>query len=256
MYLIFDIGATKMRVAVSTDGETFTAPKVLPSPEDGSVLVESFVNAAHELLGEEKPKAVCGGITSKHYDVKNELAKIFDCPVYFENDAALAALGEAQAGAGRGKNIVAYLTISTGVGGARVTNGRIDPSMNGFEPGSQIFNIDNEQKTLEQLVSGRSLVKRFGKSPKEISDPVVWDELAKFLAYGIHNTTAHWSPEVVVLGGSMILGDPSIDLDTVGKYFRGIPSVFPNLPGLALAELGDFNGLHGALHFLQQKLSN
>ncbi|MCC6290774.1 ROK family protein [Candidatus Nomurabacteria bacterium] len=256
MYLIFDIGATKMRIAVSADGASFSEPKVLPSPEGAAELVSTFADVAQELLGGKKPKAICGGVTRKHYDARKGLAEIFDCPTYFENDAALAALGEARVGAGRGKNIVVYLTISTGVGGARVTNGRIDESANGFEPGSQILNLDNEQKTLEQLVSGRSLAKRFGKSPKEVSDPVIWDELARLLAHGLYNTAVHWSPEVIILGGSMILGDPRIDLITLEKHLRGIPSIFSDFPTIASAELGDFNGLHGALHFLQQKLSN
>jgi glucokinase len=48
-------------------------------------------------------------------------------------------LGEAVFGAGKGREIVVYMTISTGVGGARIVGGKIDASAMGFEPGHQII---------------------------------------------------------------------------------------------------------------------
>ncbi|MCH8048584.1 ROK family protein, partial [Patescibacteria group bacterium] len=57
----------------------------------------------------------------------------------------------------------------------------------------------------------------------------------------------HWSPDIVVLGGSMILGDPFIPLDVVKKYLQGILTVFPKQPTIEKAALGDSAGLYGAL---------
>jgi glucokinase len=47
------------------------------------------------------------------------------CPVVINNDANLAALGEWKHGAGRGVNDLIYLTISTGIGGGVITQGRM-----------------------------------------------------------------------------------------------------------------------------------
>ncbi|MEN8182511.1 MAG: ROK family protein [Myxococcota bacterium] len=47
------------------------------------------------------------------------------CPVHLDNDANAAALAEWRFGAGRGASHLAYLTMSTGVGGGLVLNGRI-----------------------------------------------------------------------------------------------------------------------------------
>jgi len=51
--------------------------------------------------------------------------KHFQCPVYVENDANAAALGEYMFGAGQGSQDMAYLTISTGIGGGVIANGQL-----------------------------------------------------------------------------------------------------------------------------------
>jgi glucokinase len=49
----------------------------------------------------------------------------FQCPIYVENDANAAALGEFMFGAGKGCSDVAYLTISTGIGSGIIANGQL-----------------------------------------------------------------------------------------------------------------------------------
>ncbi len=49
----------------------------------------------------------------------------FHVPIYVENDANAASLGEYMFGAGRGCNTLVYLTISTGIGGGVIINGEI-----------------------------------------------------------------------------------------------------------------------------------
>ena len=61
---------------------------------------------------------------------------------YLANDSDLDGLGEATVGAGKGFNIVAYITVSTGIGGVRIVGGKIDVSTYGFEPGHQIIDAD------------------------------------------------------------------------------------------------------------------
>jgi glucokinase len=160
-------------------------------------------------------------------------------------------LGEATYGAGKNFNIVAYLTVSTGVGGARIVNQKLDEKSIGFEPGKQIIDV-KESKTLENLISGRGLEERFNMKAKDISNPVIWQELANFLGVGLNNIIVEWSPEVVVLGGSMILGNPSISLEKAEEKLKEIFSTFSKTPPVKKAELGDFGGLWGALALLKQ----
>ncbi len=62
-----------------------------------------------------------------------------------------------------------------------------------------------------------------------------------------------WSPDVIVLGGSMITGDPSIPLDITEAHLKEILKIYPELPAIKKAELGDSGGLHGALEYIKLK---
>lgn len=275
MYILFDVGGTKMRV-VAADREKFLGePVVVTTPKDFGegfdTLKRIIDNLASGLTAPDRAvTAIVGGIAGPlnaeqtmlvkspnlsdwvGRDIKNSLQTAYKVPVELENDAALVGLGEAHFGAGRGKSIIAYLTISTGVGGARIIDGKIDRSSFGFEPGHQIIDPDNtlcpvcEGNDLEAYVSGTAIENRFGMKPYEIHDDAVWDELAKFLAYGLNNTIVHWSPDVVVLGGSM-MKEVGIPIPAVRKHLAEILKIFPNIPLVEKAELGDFGGLYGAL---------
>lgn len=271
MYILFDIGGTKMRV-VSADRKQFLAePVVVNTPKDFNEGLETLKRIIGNLTNGAQIVAIVGGIAGPldsdkkmlakspnlggwvGYDLKNALASAYGVPVSIENDSALVGLGEAVYGAGRDHDIVAYLTISTGVGGARIVSGNIDETAQGFEPGHQIIDPDNslcptcEGNDLEAYVSGTAIEKRYGKKPYDIHDDAVWDELAKFLAYGLNNTIVHWSPDVVVLGGSM-MKEVGIPVPAVEKHLRETLRIL-NMPLIKKAELADFGGLYGALSY-------
>ncbi len=275
MFLVFDIGGTNMRLATSLDGKTLAAIKIIPTPRDFESGIKSIKQIADEISGGQKIESVAGGLAgpldkdktmlvkSPHIGgwvnkpFKQGLEQVLNTPVSLENDADLAALGEASFGAGVGKNIVAYLTISTGVGGGRVVNKKIDENALGFEPGHQIIVIDGSpcncggKGHLESYVSGSGLERIYGKKGEEITDPQIWDQVAKYLAIGLHNTIVHWSPDIVILGGAVM---KNIDLGQVKKYLAEYLTIFPNPPEINRAKLGDQAGLFGALSLLKPLL--
>ncbi|MDO8572583.1 MAG: ROK family protein [bacterium] len=274
MYILFDIGGTNMRIAATRDEESFGEPIVIPTPKMFEEGMELFAHHAHALAQGDKIDGVVGGIAGTLTQdrgtmiaspnlpgwagnpLRGKLQDLLSAPVYIENDSAMVGLGEAVYGAGRGYGIVAYITISTGVGGARIINGEIDESANGFEPGHQIVDPDNsmcpecEGNDLESYISGTSITKRYGVKPYEITDPLVWDKLARFLAYGLNNTIAYWSPHVIVLGGSM-MKKIGIPIDAVKKHLREIFRIMPDVSKIEKATLGDFGGLWGALAYIK-----
>ena len=277
MFLLFDIGGTKMRLAVSRDDKNFNDPKIIETPQDFNAGMSLFQKIALDLSGGEKIKAVAGGIAGPldrgktklinspnlprwvGKPLKETLQKTLKTPVHLENDAAVIGLGEAVNGAGKGEEIVAYITVSTGIGGARIVDGKIDRNIFGFEPGHQIIDptgtlcpICNLAGHLEGRVSGAALEARFKKKPHEITDSQVWEEAAMWLAYGLNNTVVHWSPSVVILGGSMITKNPRISIERVSHHLKKTLTIFPDRPRLAKAELGDIGGLYGALEILKQ----
>jgi hypothetical protein len=58
-----------------------------------------------------------------------------------------------------------------------------------------------------------------------------------------------WSPEAIILGGSM-MRDISIEL--VKRKLQDLPSVFPVLPDIIPAQLEAYGGLYGALEIIRQ----
>lgn len=266
-----------MRLAVSPDGKNFDEPRIVETPQDFNSGISLFAELASELSVGKKIKAAAGGIAGP---LDREKAKLVNSPnlsgwinkplkemlqetiktsVHLENDAAVVGLGEAVNGAGRGEEIVAYITVSTGIGGARIVDGKIDRNIFGFEPGHQIIDptgtscpICGSAGHLEGRVSGIALEACFKKKAHEITDPQVWDEEAKWLAYGLNNTVVHWSPSVVVLGGSMMTKNPGIPIERVSYHLKKTLVIFPEHPRLAKAELGDVGGLYGALEILRQ----
>ncbi|MBI2100709.1 MAG: ROK family protein [Candidatus Vogelbacteria bacterium] len=243
-----------MRLAVSHDGETLDEPIIKPTPVDyveGLQLIKELVakSAAAERRG------LCLGVSRKVWPgqpFKSELEKMLGCPALIENDAALAGLGEAHYGAGRGSHLVAYVTVSTGVGGVKIEGGRIDENMFGFEPGQQLIMINGEPKTLEDLVSGGSVEGRFGRPPREITDEKIWQDLGEYLAIGLANTLLHWSPDCLVLGGSMFQ-TPGFKIEVIASLLGKHLSIFSRLPAVKRAALGELSGLYGALVCLRSQ---
>ncbi|OHB15654.1 MAG: hypothetical protein A2431_00655 [Candidatus Zambryskibacteria bacterium RIFOXYC1_FULL_39_10] len=251
--IIFDIGATKTRVAYSVDGEIFEEPLVFETPKDYEHGLKFFIEKAKAVVKGREIKKIVGGISRSIWpdnDFKTDLGKVFQAQIYIENDAAMVGLGEANWGAGKGFDIVSYITVSTGVGGARIVDGKIDERAIGFEPGNLVMDI-NTGKTLENMISGKALEEETGKHPREITDQKVWDEFARILAYGLNNIIVEWSPNVVVLGGSMITGEPAIPIYKVEEHLKEILKIYPELPVIKMGELGDFGGLYGALAYLK-----
>lgn len=277
-YVVFDIGGTKTRVAVSTDLKKFDAHTSFNTPKKFTEGVNKITEAIKELT-KEKPKAMAGGIRGRLSEEKDgidndnvlsqwggkslveALQKKYDVPIYLENDAAIAGLGEAVFGAGKDMDIVAYHTVSTGVGGAKIENGEIDVASVGFEPGHQILDVDRTilgeeiVPTLENLVSGTAVENRFKVKPYEIpQSDLLWPELAGYLAQGLRNTIVYWSPDVIVLGGSMIIGDPKIEIDDIRKFTVESLDGFVECPFITLAKLGDEAGLYGGMAILKKKV--
>lgn len=278
MFGYFDIGGTKTRVAVSDTGKSFGEPSKFDTPQDFGEGVAQISSELKRLAGGVPFVAVGGGIAGPLNEDHTTLVRAPHLPlwvdqpltdtlrkglqtdnVYLENDSAIVGLGEAHYGAGLGDAIMAYITVSTGVGGVRIVDGLIDRNSLGFEPGHQVLDID---KTLfpalgadeaEEFLSGTATETRFHKKPYEVTDPAVWEDLAKLLAYLLNNVAVLWSPDSIVLGGSMVVGDPAIPVDRVAYHLDQILTIFPKKPVVKQATLEDLGGLYGAMAFVSQR---
>ena len=276
MYLLFDIGATNTRLAVSKDLQSFQEPRIIPTDQSFDVAVKNMVATALELSKGEHILAAAGGIAGpldkeksklvvapnipdwENKPLQKELEGAFNGPVFLENDTAIIGLGELADGAGTGSEIFSYITISTGLGGCRFVDGRIDRSAFGFEPGHHIIDADrtymngsNPEGHIEGFVSGAGFKKRFGKNPEEINDEQVWEEATHALGIALHNIILLWSPDTMVIGGSLT---KKLEIEAIVKEVENTMVIFKELPEIKKAELGDIGGLHGAMAYLRQRI--
>lgn len=273
-YVLFDIGGTNTRVAVSEDLKTFEKPIKFKTPINYKEGVEKILEAVSKLtdkpirgaagavrgmLSEDRSMIAHDDVLSRWVEepLRATLEKKLNTKVIIENDAALAGLGEAHFGAGKGAKIMVYHTISTGVGGAKIEEGRIDSYHLGFEPGKQVLDIDRTilgdeiLPTLENLVSGAAVEERTGQKPFDIPQgDAIWDQLAEYLAHGLRNTIYYWSPDTIVLGGSMITGDPRIPISNIERHTALILGDDMEGPIIKSASLKDDSGLYGAMALL------
>jgi predicted NBD/HSP70 family sugar kinase len=264
--LVFDVGGTNTRLALAESGALKDVVRV---PTDRGVDgLAKFVRAIKDVVGDGQLTAVAGGLpvqlAGEDGEVvlasylpgwlgKTVVAQLRDelgCPVYVANDTALCGLGECTAGAGTRAGVMAYYTVSTGVNGVRLVDGKVDSTVGRYELGKQIVGYSGqERRSLESLVGGAALEKRLGKAPHDVRQPEVWRELERYLAAGLYNTALYWNPSVIVLGGPMMR---DIELERVADELKQFPAVLAEWPQLVAAALHDEAGLYGALAWLEQ----
>ena len=269
MYLVFDIGGTNTRLGVSQDGIKIDKTAHLhTNPNSYTEAIAAFEKTAKELIGDEKVSGIAGGIPGPiDHDrgviiaapnlpdwhdkpFRDDLQDRFSAPGYLENDAAVICLGEARQGAGKDHQIVVYMTVSTGIGGCRVVNQKVDVNARGFEPGHQVMTdrgikcACGSYNHLEAIAGGASLEKKHGKPPEEIKDPEVWQEVTRDLAAGLNNVIMLWSPDIVIIGGSIM---KSVDIRELHTEVDRTTTIFRDIPEFVPPMLGEEGGLLGGL---------
>ncbi|ACD25113.1 ROK family protein [Clostridium botulinum] len=205
--------------------------------------------------------------TWEYFKLKEYLENKFDLPVFVNNDANVAGYSEAMVGAGKGAESVYYMTLSTGIGGGFIYKGEIVSGFNSIaaEIGNMIINEDTYKHSnmnyggLEGQCSGVNIARISSEIiGGELTTKDVFEgaekgnmELQKMLSEWVTNVSKAIAniivtvdPEVIVLGGSVIINNPSylnkIKEETQKRVFDGIKI------NIKLAEIGDDTGLIGA----------
>jgi glucokinase len=268
MKVVFDIGGTTIRSGLSPDGVSLSECLTIPTDQNFETAMGNFEKIIKKLTGKNKISMVGGGIAGvldksksgllrspnlpkwEGKPLKKSLQEITRASVFINNDVAMGGLGEATVGAGRRNQIVAYLSVGTGIGGVKVVDGKICPNVWGFEPGHQIIDVNGKVGYWEEFAGGKALEKIFGKKPEDISDTVIWDQETRLLAVGIHNVILLWSPEILILGGGIM---NKINIRKLADYVALEMEMFPKLPEIVSGQLGEKSGLYGALAYLKDQ---
>lgn len=267
MFIACDIGGTKFRVARSEDCVSFDEPVIEETPDNPKEGLKLIMQTIHNVAGDEPIDGIVAGIAGvlnpdhsfllksphlpawERMPLKETLEKEFATKVFIENDTDIVGLGEAVAGAGRGFEICVYITVSTGIGGVKITNGKFEKNRFGFEPGFQILDWQTGENW-EDISSGTAVEKKFGMHPKEVAQTENWAAVEAAVAVGLHNSIVHWSPDVVVVGGSM---SKDLDAERLQQKIGELMKIHPEMPVIRIAELGSIGGIHGGFAFLRGK---
>lgn len=294
-YLAIDVGGTKVAVAlVSADAEV-SGERVVPTAalrEHGDPFRE-LVRIGREVLGEFGTSPVGVGISLpgptdpdgirmrsaptipefEGVSLGPLLEDEFGVPAAGDNDANACALAEWRFGAGSGAMSLVYMTISTGIGGGAVLDGRLYRGSHGtaIEIGHQPILVRYGPRCdcgacgcLESLASGRGIARRAlaADIPAEYAsaegvlelmrggNPAaaqVWEETVDYLTMGVATAINLFDPEVVVLGGGVAIGAGADLLEPLQRMVteRAMPVLHRETP-IRLAKFGARSALVGA----------
>lgn len=253
MKAVIDIGGTNTRIGLSANNKDFVSIEKFPTMGNFFEQIEKISNYLKDkkisqlIIGAAGIINKKGGrlIKSPHLpdwndkNIKEILADRLGVPVFLENDAALAGLAEANQDSVKNFSIIAYLTISTGVGGARIVNQKIDQASHGFEPGHQIIVSEGKEwpycgqrGCLEAYISGTA------HPTNDFSE-----QYYQYFAQGLVNIMVLWSPDAIILGGSV---SDHLSLDLLKSAVKKNLSIV-EAPPIFKRQLGDEAGLCGGL---------
>jgi glucokinase len=310
LYGAIDLGGTKLRAYVVDIEGHIVGEVIVPTEAEGGPdhvigrMVEALSEAAREGdatvedlqgLGVASPGALdlINGVVHEAPQLPGwdgvALPRILSdrlgIRVLLENDANAAALGENRYGAGRGTRQMIYFTVSTGVGGGIIIDGRVYRGVTGsagelghiiVEPNGATC-LCGELGHLEAYASGTGIAWRAaalveaGRAPaleqigREKGDldadevagaarsgdqvaRTLFDEAGYYLGIAMADCVNIFNPEMIVLGGGVTFGAGDL---FIGKAEETMRQLSRNEPlrhvQVARAELGDRAGPLGMI---------
>ncbi len=286
--LAVDLGGTRTRVALVAPDGSILAREVFPTPAEFSpTAVTDAIAAALRRVSDGAAHAIgisaagpldlaAGAIVSPpnlpydRIELIEPLKTAFGAPVVLVNDARAGALGEHAHGAGKGCRNMVYVTISTGIGGGVIADGRLLLGRGGNAGEIGHITVETRHGLVcgcgypnhwEGYCSGRNLP-RFYAVEKEDGDPdfrtaeAIFDAAragspaaVRFLeavavlnARALSTLTVAYDPERIVLDGAVVQGQADL---LVGPAVERMEEFLPR-PEVVTSLLGGDAPLLGA----------
>ena len=286
-FLAIEIGGTKLQVCAGTaDGAIVARARFAVDRAGGGEGIRAqIIGALPDLIAKWSPRAIgvgyggpvdwkTGRIKCSHhiagwdnFPLGDWLREGTSLPVFVENDANVAALGEAVHGAGRDANPVLWVNSGSGVGGGLVVDGHI---YHGAVPGEiEIGHIrlERDGTIVEDRCSGWAVDRAVRDAVKEDPQSVLAQLAAKSepgarilapaiaagcpladriltgamdeLAFALSHAVQLLHPEMIVVGGGLgLIGEP-LRARLAAALPRWVMDAFVPGPRIELAALGE-----------------
>lgn len=301
-----DIGGTKIAIALAAPDCRIVAKLSFPTrTQDGAhKIIERTLDELETLVNREQGELAaigvgCAGPLDTERGVTlsppnlpgwNEFPLVeiikarFKVPVIFDNDANAAALAEHKFGAGRGFNNFVYLTISTGIGGGVIVDGKLvrGASGNAGEIGHTVVMANGiscgcgARGCLEAVCSGTGIARRARRrivdgaasvmttmvenveqiSAKTVAEAAIegdrlareiWDETVLYLSLGLGNIIVMLEPQAIILGGGVAMTGEQLLKPLREQIYSQIKILPASNIKILRAGLETESGVYGAL---------
>ncbi len=318
LILGIDLGGTKILTAViNPRGEILSRDRsVTPAQEGPQAVVKSILESTNRAL--EQAHIAASGLTAvglgapglsnpdtgilytsphlpklKDVPLRDIIQKELGIKTFLINDANAAAIGELHYGAGKGVSHFIYITVSTGIGGGIIIDGRIYTGSSGLagEVGHMVIDDNGPQCTCgnkgcwETLASGNALAREArhrinqgavtsilefvdgdiekvnaeaiheaAKAGDRLANELI-AQTAYYLGVGLTNLINIFNPEVIVIGGGLSnIGDMLLKPAYAEARRRAFKQTYQGVR-FARAELGSDSGVLGAAAYALEKMS-
>nr|UUL71908.1 sugar kinase [Streptomyces tumemacerans] len=298
MVLGLDIGGTTVKTALlARDGTVVAEGRCATGPErGGAAVLATVLEQAAYAVGEAGAMGVtvraagiaaCGLVDEERGTVefaphigwqdvplRRLAADRLGLPVALGHDVRAGGLAEARRGAGRGEDVVFFVPLGTGVGGAVLWHGRPLPGSHWrsaeighvvLRPGGDVCTC-GQRGCLDTFAGGTAIAQRYlqqcgpaaggpasGVDTAEVArraaagDQVaarVWGEAIEALAQALVAGITLFDPGVLILGGGLSQAGDQLLVPLRRQLERRM--AFQVLPRLVRAELGEAAGRIGA----------
>ncbi len=192
----------------------------------------------------------------KDFFLSRHILERFGVPAEMDNDANVGALGEGVHGAGRGHSPLFYLTLSTGIGGGILIDGKVlrGPDSYAGEIGHMNLVPDGpdclcgSRGCLERMCCGLWLQRDYGRTAKDLmTDPKFVESYVVLLARGLKAAIMILNPSRIVIGGGISKAGDALFVPLRTELGRQMTNWSQARLDVQPAALGDDSVLYGAL---------
>lgn len=279
--LAIDIGGTKFTIAVFDDARMVARETRATDREGGR---EWLTGQIAEVIAGWKPTyswTACGigfggpvdfasqsVVLSTHvggwdgFSLPSFVEAAAGVPVVMDNDANAGALGESVYGAGKGCDPLFYMTLSTGIGGGIIHQGRVlrGADSYGGEIGHLTIRPDGPEclcgarGCFERMCCGLWMERDYGRTAQQLlADPAFAQNYVVNLALGLKAAIMLLNPARIVIGGGIAKAGDTLFIPLRRELRRQITSWSRARIDVVPAALGDDSVLWGALVLAEEK---
>ncbi len=217
--------------------------------------------------------------------IRDMIQSSWDVPVFIENDAGCAAIGEHMVGAAQGYASAVVITLGTGIGGGIIIDNKLFRGLggDGSEIGHMVIEVDGmpcscgRKGCWEAYSSATGLKRMTAEEMLRSKDSIMWEltggdisqiggrtpfiatekgdaagctvvnKFLKYLAAGVANMINIFRPGIVVIGGGVSNEEEKLMFDPLREIVAG-ECYDPSIapPNIVKAQLGNDAGIIGA----------